>query len=72
MHNTRNTPSTQQPARVGWKIDDWCRAAGLSRALFYKLPTDQRPQSVTIGTRRIIVEPPREYLAKLAAAQMGR
>jgi hypothetical protein len=66
--------STRQPdvallARAGFSIDEFCSAVGYCRATFYNLPDELRPRSVLIRRRRIIVEPPVEYLARLAAAQ---
>jgi hypothetical protein len=37
--------------------------------MFYNLPGDQRPRSLKLGKRHIIIEPPGTYLARLAAAQ---
>lgn len=35
-------------------IDDWCKAHGISRAMFYKLPESERPRVMLVGTRRLI------------------
>ena len=53
--------------RAGWSVIQFSRACGFSRACFYLLKFP--PRSIKIGKRRIVVEPPSEYLARLAAAQ---
>lgn len=55
--------------RAGWSIPSHCAACGYSRATYYNLPHEQRPRSLKIGKRHIIIEPPTQYLARLAAAQ---
>jgi hypothetical protein len=55
--------------RAGWSISSYCAACDFSRATFYNLPDDLRPRSLKLGKRRIIIEPPSEYLARLAAVQ---
>jgi hypothetical protein len=60
-----------QLPRAGSSLDEFCAAVGFCRATYYNLPPELRPRSVLIGRRRIIIEHPPEYLARLAAAQMG-
>ncbi len=55
--------------RAGWSIPLYCIACGFSRATFYTLPDDRRPRSLKIGKRHIVIEPPAEFLARLAAEQ---
>jgi len=55
--------------RAGWSIPSYCAACGFSRATFYNLTDEQRPRSLKLGKRHIIIEPPADYLARLAAAQ---
>lgn len=55
--------------RAGWGVGQYCEACDFSRATYYNLPEDKRPKSLKIGKRRIIIEPPREFLARLAAEQ---
>lgn len=57
--------------RAGFSINEYCAAIDLCRASFYNIEPELRPRSVLIGRRRIIIEPPAEYLARLAAAQAG-
>ncbi len=55
--------------RAGWSIPSYCEACNFSRATFYNLPDDKRPRSLKIGKRHIVIEPPAEFLARLAAKQ---
>jgi hypothetical protein len=61
--------SQSSEPRAGWALSSYCAACGFSRATFYNLPLELRPQSVTVGRRRIIIEAPDAYLARLAAMQ---
>ena len=61
-------PSTMAE-RAGWSISAYCAACGFSRATFYNLTDEQRPRSLKLGKRHIIIESPTEYLARLATAQ---
>ena len=58
-------------ARAGFGVDEYCAAVSFCRATYYNLPPALRPQSVLVGRRRIIIEPPAQYLARLAATQQG-
>ncbi len=55
--------------RAGWSISSYCEACNFSRATFYNLPHDKRPRSLKIGKRHIVIEPPSEFLARLATEQ---
>lgn len=35
-------------------IDEWCKAHGISRAMFYKLPEAERPRLMYVGRRRLV------------------
>lgn len=52
---------------AGWSITSWCQATSISRATFYTL--FQKPRTVKIGSRTVVIESPREYLARIAEAQ---
>lgn len=56
-------------ANSGWSVDDWCERTGISVGLFYKLPPELRPESVKLRSRRVIAEPPADYLKRVAAMQ---
>lgn len=58
------TPAAQA---AGWTIPDWCRATSISRASFYLLA--QRPETVKLGRRTVVIESPRDYLARIANSQ---
>jgi hypothetical protein len=55
--------------RAGWTVSDWCRAVGFGRSTFYALDPAMRPASVQVGARRIVAEPPKEWLARVAQLQ---
>ena len=59
----RHNPAIE-PA--GYAIARWAPAAGISKALFYTLPDNVRPRSVTVGARRIIIESPADWLKRIA------
>jgi hypothetical protein len=61
--------ATSTTDRAGWDISSWCGACGFSRAKYYTLPDDMRPRSLKIGKRHIVIEPPADFLARLAEAQ---
>lgn len=54
--------------RVGWKVNPWAAAVGISRASVYELIADGRIRSVKFGKARIIITPPKEFLESLATA----
>ena len=59
----------KRPDRAGWSIPSYCEACDISRATFYNLPANKRPRSLHIGKRHIVIEPPAEFLERLAAEQ---
>ena len=61
--------ATAAAERAGWSVPSYCSAVGYSRAMYYLLPPELQPKSVKLGKRRIIIEPPADYLARLAATQ---
>jgi hypothetical protein len=63
-------PKTVTPVpttRAGWTIDDFAAATGISRSMIYALPAERQPKSLKFGRRRVIVEQPADYLARLGA-----
>lgn len=52
--------------KSGYSVPIWTAAVGIGRATFYTLPPDARPESVTVGARRIIIEPPAAWLKRMA------
>ncbi len=60
------------PSKAGWRPAEYAAAIGISRSMLYALPAEMRPRSVKFGIARVFVEPPAEFLARLAAAQSQR
>lgn len=58
--------------RAGWSIPEFCAACNFSRGTFYNLTDELRPRQIKILKRTIVIEPPAQYLARLAAAQAER
>ena len=56
-------------ALAGYAPAEWCRRTSISRAKMYALPRDLQPRSIKLGRRRIIIEDPAAYLARLAQSQ---
>lgn len=54
--------------RAGFSIPIWCCAVGISRASFYNLPGHQKPKTARVGRRCIVIEPPADFLARIAEA----
>lgn len=63
-----HTPHTTTD-RAGWPVEAWAREVGISRAMVYTIIGDLR--TCKIGAKRLILTPPREYLARLADEQNG-
>lgn len=55
--------------RAGYRLRDWCSQTSIARSTFYTLPVDKQPKSITFGRRRIIVESPSAWLARVGQAQ---
>ena len=55
--------------KVGRGVNEFCAAIDLCRGSYYNLPPELQPKSVKFGKRRIIIEDPRSYLERIAAAQ---
>lgn len=51
--------------RAGWRVRDWCANSSISRSYLYALPANLQPRSITFGRRRIIVESPEAWLARV-------
>lgn len=60
----------QHAARqAGFSPSEFCALVSISRSRLYSLPESLRPRSLRLGRRRIIVERPEAYLARLAQSQ---
>ena len=64
-----NVKKTVPAEQAGYAPADWCRRTSISRAKLYALPSNLQPRSVKLGRRRIIIEDPAAYLARLAQSQ---
>lgn len=51
-------------AVAGWRIVNWCEAISIARPTFYTLVN--RPKTVKIGRRTIVIESPQAYLQRIA------
>lgn len=54
--------------RIGWPVNEWAYAAGMSRASAWGLIKQRKIESVKFGVKRLIVTHPRDFLAGLAAS----
>ena len=61
-------PNNTSTDKAGWSVAEWAPAAGISRAMHYKLNDEQRPRFVRVGDLRVIVESPSDWLQRVAAA----
>lgn len=53
--------------KVAWTVKEWSAATSICRASVFRLIADNRVKSVKHGARRLIITPPAEYIAALAA-----
>ena len=61
--------NTSAATTVSWPILEWCKAIPMSRSKFYELPHHQRPRIVRLGGMQRIVEPPADFMRRIAADQ---
>ena len=59
----------RESQKAGWKIAEYADLVGIGRSKLYTLPKELQPKSVHVGSRRVITEPPADYLARIAATQ---
>lgn len=59
------TDKTATIQSAGFPLEGWCRAIDIGRTTYYTIPDSDKPKSVMIGGRRIIIEPPADYLARI-------
>ena len=55
--------------KAGWNTDDWCNDTGVGRSTSYLLELEGKIKAVRVGKRRVIITPPAQFLASLAAEQ---
>ena len=59
------------PAPAGLKPATFARACSISRTALYQLPEELWPRTVRFGRAVVIVEPPAEWLARVAEIQQA-
>ncbi len=57
--------TTAGSSQAGWEINSWIPEAGLRRATYYLIEPECQPRKVYVGCKPIIVESPRDYLARI-------
>ena len=62
----------RESQKAGWKIGEYADLVGIGRSKLYTLPQELQPKSVRVGSRRVVIEPPADYLARVAATQSAR
>jgi hypothetical protein len=55
----------QERIKLGWRLNEWCRAVGCGRSYGYILLNEQRIESVKLGRARIITTHPSDFLSSL-------
>jgi hypothetical protein len=60
---------TEKSTKAGWVTDEWCNDAGVGRSTSYVLESTGKIKVVRVGTRRIIITSPAQFLASLAEQQ---
>jgi hypothetical protein len=63
----QNTRRSDANSRVGWRPKRWADEADLSRSKTYQLIKDRTIKTVKVGSARVIITPPAEYLASQSA-----
>jgi excisionase family DNA binding protein len=54
--------------KLGWRVNEWAAAVGISRASVYELISAKTIASVKFGGARLITTHPRDFLASLRDA----
>jgi hypothetical protein len=60
-----------QHEKAGWRVAEWARVVGISRALTYQLLGAGRIASVKLGAARIITTSPNAFLASFSVLKLG-
>ena len=56
-----------QDMQGGFRVRQWCALVGISRSGFYTL--NEKPKTVKLGRRTIVVECPGDYLERISKAK---
>ena len=59
---------TKEVEKLGWRVNEWAVAVGISRASVYELIAAKTIASVRFGGARIITTHPKDFLASLQDA----
>jgi hypothetical protein len=62
----QNSHRSNAKPRAGWRPKRWADEADLSRSKTYQLIKDGTIKAVKVGSARVIITPPAEYLASQA------
>ena len=62
------THSNDTANRFGWSINDWAKAAGISRASVYEIMNAGQIETVKFGGKRLVLTHPRDWLNSLRTA----
>ena len=68
MSSPKEATPAKMSTKAGWRVNEWARDTGLSRAYVYNLLGAGRLCSVKVGTARIITTTPAEFLDRAAQA----
>jgi len=49
-------------------VSQWCEQAKIGKTFFYELPAALAPRQITVGRRRLVIEDPRAWAERIAAA----
>ncbi len=60
--------SSGNASGVAWKFRTYAKLIDKSRSWLYSLPPEMQPLSVKFGRNRLITEPPRDFLQRIAAS----
>jgi excisionase family DNA binding protein len=71
MEPTVNDGSYQERVLV-WTVKEWARQMSLSKSYVHKLIARQAISSAKIGRKRVIITPPREFLATRPRSSQGQ
>ena len=56
---------TKEVEKLGWRVNEWAAAVGISRTSVYELIAAKTITSVKFGGARLITTLPRDFLASL-------
>lgn len=54
--------------KSAWPLYEYLKLVGFGKSLYYELDESLRPESILIGRKRMVIEPPSAYVRRLADA----